>query len=94
MKIDANIYTIADLVCLQGGYSFRGSIEGAEDGNALAVQMRDVDPERGVNWPGVLRTNLSTHRSPAWLKEDDILVVSKGARFYAVCLDAPPHPAV
>lgn len=94
MKIDATISAIVDLLHLQGGYSFRGSIEGVADGNALAVQMKDVDPEHGVNWSGALRTNLSTHRLPAWLKEEDILLVSKGTRFYAVCLDRPPHPAV
>ena len=92
--IDATIFTVFELSDLQGGYPFRGSIEEVADGDALAVQMKDVDPERGISWCGVLRTALTGRKQPDWLKAGDILVVSKGARFYAVCLDEPPHPAV
>lgn len=92
--IDANIFSVADLAHLQGGYPFRGSIEESADGDALAVQMKDVNPEYGVNWSGVMRTTLTGRKQPDWLKSGDILIVSKGARFYAVCLDEPPHPAV
>jgi hypothetical protein len=92
--IDATIFTVANLLRLQGGYPFRGSIAESSGGNALAVQMKDVDPEQGVNWSGVMRTNLAGRKQPDWLKAGDILFVSKGARFYAVCLDQPPHLAV
>ena len=92
--IDATIITVAELLHLQGGYPFRGSIEESTDGGALAVQMKDVDPEHDVNWSGVMRTTLTGRKRPDWLKAGDILVVSKGARFYAVCLDDPPYPAV
>lgn len=92
--IDANIFTVADVAHLQGGYPFRGSIEESANGDALAVQMKDVDPERGVNWHGVVRTALIGRKQADWLQEGDILFVSKGARFYAVCLDEPPLPAV
>lgn len=92
--IDAIIFTVAELFHLQGGYPFRGSIEESADGDALAVQMKDVDPEQGVDWSGVMRTTLAGRKQPDWLKADDILVVSKGARFYAVCLDEPPSPSV
>jgi hypothetical protein len=92
--IDASIFTVADLLDLQGGYPFRGSIEESADGDAVAVQMKDVDPDLGVNWSAVMRTSLAGRKQPDWLKAGDILFVSKGARFYAVCLDVPPHPAV
>ncbi len=92
--IDATIFSVVELADLQCGYPFRGSIEESADGDALAVQMKDVDPEYGVNWSGVMRTALAGRKQPDWLKAGDILVVSKGARFYAVCLDEPPHPAV
>jgi hypothetical protein len=92
--IDANNFTVADLINLQGGYPFRGSIEESADGEAFAVQMKDVDPDLGVNWSTVMRTSLVGRKQPDWLKAGDILFVSKGARFYAVCLDVPPHPAV
>lgn len=92
--IDATSTSISELANLKAGYPFRGSIEESAGADALAVQMKDVDPECGVNWPGVLRTTLTGRKQPDWLKAGDILFVSKGARFYAVCLDEPPHPAV
>ena len=92
--IDASIKTLGDLVVVQFGFPFRGSISGLATGSVRAVQMKDVDPELGVNWGGVLRTELSGFKKPDWLRPDDVLFVSRGSRFYAVCLDAPPGPAV
>lgn len=94
MAIDAKFSTIGSLAFLQGGYPFRGSIEESAEGGTLAVQMKDVDPDQGVNWSGVIRTFLAGRKQPAWLKAGDVLFVSKGARFYAVCIDEPPSAAV
>lgn len=94
MLIDAKNPTLSSLASLQGGYPFRGSIEESADGDTLAVQMKDVDPDKGVNWSSVIRTTLTGRKKPDWLKAGDILFVSKGARFYAVCIDTPPTSAV
>lgn len=94
MVLDAKLISVGRLATLQGGYPFRGSIEESVDGGALAVQMKDVDAHRGVYWPGVTRTTLAGRKQPDWLKAGDVLFVSKGARFYAVCLDEPPSAAV
>ena len=94
MSIDAITLTITELTFLQGGYPFRGSIEESPSGDVLAVQMKDLDPEYGVNWSGVMRTTLVGRKQPDWLQGGDVLFVSKGARFYAVCLNEPPMPAV
>ncbi|MFN9708504.1 MAG: restriction endonuclease subunit S, partial [Burkholderiales bacterium] len=85
---------MGSLTTLQGGYPFRGSIEESANGDALAVQMKDVDPDLGVSWSGVMRTTLAGRKQPDWLKAGDVLFVSKGARFYAVCIDEPPGAAV
>jgi hypothetical protein len=94
MKLDANFIPLSDLATVQSGYPFRGSIEESADGDVLAVQMKDVDPEHGVRWSGAMRTALAGRKRPDWLKAGDVLFVSKGARFYAVCIDAPPSQAV
>ena len=94
MSIDAQYFSIGSLTTLQSGYPFRGSIEESADGEALAVQMKDVDPDHGVNWSGVTRTSLAGRKQPDWLTAGDVLFVSKGARFYAVCIGEPPSPAV
>ena len=94
MSIDAINSNLGALAVVKSGYPFRGSIEEVADADALAVQMKDVDPELGVSWPGVTRTALAGRKQPEWLKAGDVLFVSKGARFYAVCIDEPPSQAV
>ena len=94
MSIDAFSCFLSSLVRVQSGYPFRGSIEEAAGGDVLAVQMKDVDVESGVSWAGVIQTTLVGRKEPDWLKAGDVLFVSKGARFYAVCIDEPPGPAV
>lgn len=94
MAIEANFFTLDSLVNLSAGYPFRGSIDESASGDTLAVQMKDVDPEQGVSWSGVIRTALAGRKQPDWLKAGDVLFVSKGARFYAVCMDEPPSHAV
>lgn len=94
MFIDAYQFDLAAAARVRAGYPFRGSVEGVADGEVLAVQMKDVDVDAGVHWPGVVRTSLAGRKEPEWLKAGDVLFVSKGARFYAVCVEAPPAPAV
>jgi hypothetical protein len=94
MPIDAQLLAVGGLAALQGGYPFRTSIEESADGGILAVQMKDVDPDHGVNWSGATRTTLAGRKQPDWLKAGDVLFVSKGARFYAICIDEPPSAAV
>lgn len=94
MAIDAKFSQISTLTTLRSGYPFRGSIDESADGAVLAVQMKDLDPEQGVAWSSVTRTHLAGRRQPDWLKAGDVLFVTKGARFYAVCIDEPPSAAV
>ena len=94
MSFDANIVPVTEIASLQAGYPFRGAIEEAHDGDVLVVQMKDVDPGAGVAWSGALRTSIAGRKHPDWLRAGDVLFVAKGARFYAVCLDEPPAPAV
>lgn len=94
MSIDAGKNTIGKLVSLQAGFPFRGAIDGVANGSVLAVQMKDVDAEFGIGWAGVTRTELPGRKAPDWLQQDDVLFVSRGTRFYAVCVDSPPGHAV
>ena len=94
MSFDASIVSVAEMASLQAGYPFRGAIEESRDGDVLVVQMKDVDPAAGVDWSGAIRTSLGGRKHPDWLRAGDLLFVAKGARFYAVCVDEPPVPAV
>jgi len=94
MSIHALRVSLGELAGIKAGYPFRGSIEEIPGGPVRAVQMKDMDPIDGVRWQGVVRTRLSGRREADWLSPDDLLFVSRGSRFYAACLDAPPERAV
>lgn len=87
-------YRLSDLVELRAGHPFRGSVPASADGNAYALQMRDVSPDAGVEWGGLVRTELDTRKSPDWLQRGDVVFVSRGMRNYALCMDDVPKPTV
>lgn len=87
-------YRLSDLVELRAGHPFRGSVPAASDGNAYALQMRDVSPEAGVGWGGLVRTALDIRKNPDWLQRGDVVFVTRGMRNYALCMEDVPQPTV
>lgn len=79
---------------VQAGHPFRGSVPEDPNGNTYALQMRDVSPEGGVAWAGLVRTSLDGRKSPVWLQPGDVIFVARGMRNYAICLIDVPQPAV
>ena len=79
---------------LRAGHPFRGSVPASADGNAYALQMRDVSPDAGVAWGGLVRTELDARKKPDWLQRGDVVFVARGMRNYALCLDEVPKPTV
>jgi hypothetical protein len=94
MSVHAFRTHLGEVATIRAGYPFRGTIESIPGGPARAVQMKDLDPLEGIRWSGVVHTRLSGRREADWLLADDLLFVSRGTRFYAACLDAPPPHAV
>lgn len=92
--IDAKKYLIGEIAESQAGFPFRGSIAEVSGGSVAAVQMKDVDPDRGIDWRGVIRTELPGRKQPDLLVAGDVLFVFRGTRFYAVCVNSPPGPSV
>lgn len=82
------------LVAIQAGHPFRGSVPEDPNGNAHALQMRDVSPDGVVAWETLTRTSLEKHKSADWLQPGDVIFVARGLRNYAVCLENVPVPAV
>ncbi|WP_216819821.1 hypothetical protein [Zoogloea sp. LCSB751] len=79
---------------VQAGHPFRGSVPFAENGNAYALQMRDLSPSGEVAWNGLLRTEVDASKPVQWLEAGDVVFVARGARNYAVCLREIPKPTV
>jgi hypothetical protein len=82
------------LVDVQAGHPFRGSVPLVVEGNAYALQMRDLSPAGEVAWNGLVRTEVDTTKSVHWLAPGDVVFVARGARNYAVCLREVPKPTV
>ena len=87
-------WTLKSLVDIQAGHPFRGSVPFVEDGQAYALQMRDLSPSGEVNWEGLVRTEVDTRKAVQWLESGDVVFVARGTRNYAVCLREVPKPVV
>lgn len=75
---------LASVVDVKTGFPLRKAAKEDHSGDALLVQMKDVDPLEGVNWNRTIKINTAGRRNPDWLKENDVLFVGRGSRFFAV----------
>jgi restriction endonuclease S subunit len=78
---------IKHLVSLMAGHPFRGSIENSPDGDVAVVQMKDVEPELGINTANLYRVHLTGRKKPDYLNSGDILFIGRGNRIFAVLVD-------
>lgn len=85
---------LGDLAHIRAGHPFRGAVEAVPEGAVAVVQMKDILPAGGVDWSSAVRTELVGRKEPDWLSDGDLLFVSRGSRYFAVCVDSPPAPAV
>ncbi len=74
------------------GYPFRGKVSATPGDDALAVQMKDVSVEWGVNWESCLSVKLTGKKRPQWLGAGDILFASRGSLNYSAVVQASPEP--
>ena len=65
--------TLKTLAILMAGQPLRGSIENMPDGEVAVVQMKDVDPDGGIQKDRLYRVNLTGRKKPDYLR----LVVSQ-----------------
>lgn len=92
------IYHLNQLASLMAGHPFRESIRHTADGDTAVVQMKDVDPEQGLNGCDLYRVRLLGRKKPDYLQRGDILFVGRGYRIFAALVDqdlqntvASPH---
>src|SRR4051812_20196584 len=94
MKLDALFLKLGSLVGVKAGYPFRGGVDAVAEGTVFAVQMKDLDPLLGLSWDTVLRCELGGRGNADWLRNDDLVLVSRGTRFFAVQVVNPPERTV
>lgn len=76
-----------DIAVIDAGYPFRGTIPEILDSSIVAVQMKDVSVQDGIDWSRCTRTRLTGIRAPGWLQPGDILIATRGSHNYAVHVD-------
>lgn len=78
---------LKQIATVSAGYPFREKITEKAASEVIAIQMKDVSPLDGVDWPGCVSTKLTGKRMPDWLKQGDILIVARGSHNYAVLIE-------
>lgn len=78
---------LKQIASLMAGHPFRGSIIDTPRGDVAVVQMRDVDPDNGIDSTNLVRVNLMGHKKPDYLKPGDILFIGRGYRIFAALVD-------
>lgn len=95
MSNDAvHIAQLQDLAEARPGYPFRGAVKEAAEGDVAVVQIRNADPERGVDWDAVVRTTLTGRKQPDWLRPGDVLFAARGNRNVSIYIDQVAGQAV
>ena len=85
-----NMPTLKEIAQVEACYPFRGRITEAPDGEVKVIQMKDVSHEGGVDWSGLISTNLEGRRTPHWLEAGDIVFMARGNRNFAIYLEEVP----
>lgn len=85
---------LVDYTEIRSGHPFRGTVPEEKNGFALTVQMRDVDPLKGVAWESAARTSPTGRKEPDWLRPGDILFLSRGLYNYALFLEHVAEKAI
>ncbi len=81
------IVNIKQITSLMAGHPFRGRIENTPGGEVAVVQMKDVDPDKGIEPDDLYRVNVMGRKKPEYLCKGDILFVGRGYRIFAVLVD-------
>ena len=95
MELDAKIFwPIATLAEIAAGHPIRTAVDELPAGDIGVIQMRNVDPDLGVDWQGLTRAELPPARRIDYLAAGDVIFSTRGARNYAIALDLVPFPSV
>jgi hypothetical protein len=95
MELHANNFRpLADVAEIAAGHPLRSAVDELPPGEVGVVQMRNADPEDGIDWSGVRRVELPPARRTELLTAGDVILSTRGGRNFAVAVGQPPCPAV
>jgi len=85
---------LVEMASVSAGYPFRGKIDKLPKGDVAVIQMRNVDPETGIDWQGLIRAELPRSSEKAFLHSGDIILSTRGGRNFAYCIEKGKGPVV
>ncbi len=85
---------LIDITEIKAGYQFRDRIMNDPNGEVRVIQMKDVEPDRHIDWDSLIRTKLKKRRTSDLLETGMILFVARGNRNFAVYLNKVPDKSV
>ena len=83
-----------EIADIRAGHPFRGAIKEDEQGNAVVIQVKNVDDDGQIDWDNLISTQVAGRKEPEWLKKGDIIFISRGPRITAAAIETPVKQAV
>ncbi|MCF6204909.1 MAG: restriction endonuclease subunit S [Methylococcaceae bacterium] len=75
---------------LSAGHPFRGKIPEVKNSGVIAIQMKNLSIDSGIDWNSCVETEVTSKRGFKCLKEGDILFTARGDNNFAVTIDKTP----
>jgi len=96
LRSDAEIASLAAHVEIRGGYSFRGKVPDASDGEIGVIQIRDIDHEakRLMRSPVRVKRAILSRLDDHLLTRDEVLLVARGSYITAVVVENHVGPSI
>ncbi|KZY65924.1 hypothetical protein A3735_07575 [Oleiphilus sp. HI0061] len=85
---------LSDICTVKAGHPFRGKIPEQPEGDALAVQIRDVSDDGDILWDQVIHTDIKGRKSPDWLRDGHVLFIARGQKNNAALVVNAPSKVV
>ena len=85
---------LKDIATIKAGHPFRGTIKEDSEGNGFVVQVKNLNSDGKIDLEQLVQTNVQGRRTPEWLKNGDVLFLSRGPKLTAAAVIDPPEKAV
>lgn len=82
-----NFDALGSLASISAGYPFRGKIDALPEGGIAVIQMRNTDPDTGIDWDALSRIELPRLSAKTFLRSGDIILSTRGGRNFPYCIE-------
>ena len=94
MKLLDASFSLNELAAISAGYPFRGKIDALPNGNVAVIQMRNADPDAGIDWDALSHVELPRASEKSYLRAGDIILSTRGGRNFPYLIADCSKPAV